>query len=141
MFTVDRVDLQLKQFTSWEYNEHAASIVCTEPRCQGWMGRKYSGREACWSGGLEQSIALYFSAIRRHSGLEKVALIGSIAEQQWAGAQGLEQGVRKGLVRTFDINMSASRTIASRRDVSDAMERLVKICCWSGLVFSPTVPK
>lgn len=98
VFTVDRVDLQFKQFTSWDYNEHAASTVCTEPRCQGWMGRKYRGREACWSGGLEQSIAVYFSAIRRHSGLEKVALIGSIVEQQWAEAQGLERCVRKGLV-------------------------------------------
>lgn len=47
----------------------------------------------------------------------------------------------RGWCRTSDINMSASRTIASRWDVSDAMERLVKICCCSGLVFSPTVPK
>lgn len=39
-----------------------------------------------------------FSAIGRHAGLAKVVLIGSIVEKQWAGAQGLEQGVRKGLV-------------------------------------------
>lgn len=141
MFTVDRVDLQLKQFTSWDDNKHAASTVCTEPRCQGSMGRKYRGREACWSGGLEQSIAVYFLRSGAMPGWRRSCSLGPSSNNSGPGHKALGKAYVRGWCRTFDINMSASRTIASRWDVSDAMERLVKICCWSGLVFSPTVPK